>query len=351
MTSVVLNLLKNMDRKEMEISVLTALPAEQWFCQELQNMGIAFVRLSAKRVRQAPAYIRALSQYFKDHGVDVLHVHGNSATMWLEIYAAKKAGVPVRLAHSHSSRCLSKATHRLLQPLLIRDMTLGIGCSDVAREFAFRNKKSIVLNNGIDTGKFQFDEAVRSAYRAQFAVEDAFVVGHVGNLVPVKNHLFLCRVTTQLKNRGRQDIRFFFAGEGEKREEIESYLSKHNLSDMVTLLGSRADADKLYQMFDAFVLPSLYEGFPVVVVEARTAGLPCLISENVTRSAQVFGQVQHLPIDGDSAVTAWADAVEAVAAQKAADRTDGKAIVDAAGYSVRQCADTLTQIYMENDCQ
>ncbi len=344
-TSVVLNLLRQMPREAFSVTLLTALPAEDWFCREIRSMGITFVRLEAGRIRNCIGYIVQLQRFLRQNRVDVLHVHGNSATMWLEIYAAKRAGVPLRIAHSHTSSCLSKTVHGLLRPLLIRDMTLGLACSELSQEFAFGGRKSVVLRNGIDTEAFRYRETVRADYRKRFSAEDLFVIGHVGNLVPVKNHLFLCAIARELKSRELSGFRFYLAGEGVLREEIEAYLRKHNLTEEVVLLGSRSDTANLYQMFDVLVLPSLYEGFPMVLVEAQTAGLKCLISDTVTKTADLLGTARFLPIDAENAAGKWADALESAMRTGNHDRTNAKARVNALGYSSARSAAQLVRIY------
>ncbi len=347
MTSVVLNLLKNMDRTDLSISLLSSLSAEEWFFDELRNLGVAFVPLKSKRMRNPLAYIRELCAYLRQNRSDVLHVHGNSGTMCLEIIAAKWAGVPIRIAHSHNSSCLSKAVHSILKPLMLRYMTLGLACSDLSRQFAFSNKKSIVLNNGIDTEAFKYDEELRQEYRKSFGQQETFIVGHIGFMIPVKNHMFMCRIAKKLKERGDQGISFFLVGEGKERAAVEKYLNDNGLNDWVQLLGSRSDVAALYQMFDLFIMPSLYEGFPMVLVEAQSSGLPCLISDKVTKTTDLIGKAKYLPIDTDEAVQLWADAIEAAMKEKNIDRSTGKQKVEAAGYSALKSAELLKNIYLD----
>lgn len=345
-TSVVLNLIKNMDRTNLQISFLSALKMEDWFCDELKAMDIEVVRLVSARIKKCNAYIRELSAWLKANQIDVLHVHGNSATMWFEIKAAKKADVPIRVAHSHSSRSISRLLHSLLKPLLVRDMTLGIGCSDLSRTFAFGNsEKSMILNNGIQTDRFQYDENVRLQYRKDLAVENTFVIGHVGNLLYPKNHMFMCRVAHELSKRGVTGWRWFFIGDGADRGEIEEYLNTHGLSDSVILLGVRSDVAKLYQALDLFVLPSFFEGFPMVLVEAQTSGLDCLISEEVSKTTNLIDRAKYLPIDGDDSIIAWADAIEQAMHENYPDRQCAKQLVEAAGFSAKASADILRDIY------
>ncbi len=349
MTSVVVNLLRHLPQDDFKVICLTALPAEEWFVSEMETLGVEFIRLTASRVKQNRRYIRELAGHLRTHEVDVLHVHGNSSTMWFEIRAAKVAGVPIRIAHSHSSSGLNQTVHRLLRPLLIRDMTLGIGCSDLSRKFAFQDRNSIVLNNGIDTEKFAYNAQVRERYRAEFGLQNSFVIGHIGNLVPVKNHGFLLRVALEMKRRGVMGVHFLLAGEGELRGEIERLIQTYELANMVTLLGSRADPENLYQMFDLFLLPSLYEGFPMVLVEAQTAGVNCLISEKVTQTTDLLGTAKYLPIYEEVDVQAWADAItNAMDHTPRDDRCLAIRRVESAGYSIQKSVEILMDIYMHS---
>ncbi len=348
-TSVVLNLLKNMDRTNMKIIFMSAFHMDDWFCEELQAINVDIVRLQSARIKQFPNYIKELTDHLKERKINVVHVHGNSATMWFEMYAAKRAGAVVRVAHSHNSACKSRGVHYLLRPLLIRDMTIGIGCSDLAQKFAFNNKKSIVLNNGIDTERFAYDLNTREHYRKDMSVKDSFVIGHVGYYQPVKNHRFMCQIAYELKQRSVTGWKLLFVGTGNGMAEVEQYLVAHQLNDEVAMLGTRSDVAQLYQMFDLFILPSLYEGFPMVLVEAQTAGLDCLISDKVTKTANLLGTAEYLPIETDDAVQIWADAIEKAMQHQKSDREKAKEMVDEAGFSAKQSAEKVGQIYRQKN--
>ncbi len=348
-TSVILNLLNEIDRTNLCIYVFTNKEVDETVLEQLEKMGIEIVHLNKRRSIPPVSYIQELSNELKKREIDVLHVHGNSATMWFEILAAKMAGVKIRIAHSHNSSCSSKVVHYALRPLLIHDMTLGIGCSDLAQRFAFNDKKSVLLKNGITTEKFQFDENERNCCRREFDLENKFIVGHVGNFLPVKNHIFICKIVNELKTREIKNFKFICLGDGATRNEIENYIEANHLEENMILLGSRTDMSRFYQAMDLFVLPSHFEGFPMVLVEAQTAGLDCIISDKVSRTTDIIGTAQFLNIDGEEAVKVWADSIfEKIVNNTVKDRTIARYEVEEAGYSAKHSAKYLENLYRGN---
>ncbi len=347
-TSVILNLLTNMDLNDVEVVAISSSKIDENVAKKISELKIPIIQLKRKRNSNIISYIRELTRILKAERVEVLHVHGNSATMWFEIFAGKCAGIKKRIAHAHSSSCLSKLVHNILKPLLIRDMSLGIACSDFARKFAFNDKKSRILNNGIDVDKFRYDEVTRVEYREELKLEDTFVIGHVGNYLPVKNHQFMCKIAEELNARGIKGYKMCFVGGLGAVSEIKEYVEKNDLSDNIMILGSRNDAAKLYQMFDILILPSLFEGFPMVLVEAQSSGLPCLISDKVTKTSDILGTSKFLPIDSPDSISTWVDAIYDVMKNENGDRRLAAEKVIENGFSSKLCAQSLKDIYIGN---
>lgn len=222
--------------------------------------------------------------------------------MYFEIHSAKKAGVPVRIAHCHSTSCKYMLVHRVLKPLLNRELTHALACSGLAGKWLFKNSFE-VLPNGIDVDKFKYLQEIRDEYRRNLEVEDKFVIGHVGYMNSEKNHMYLLNIFDKFVKKCPES-KLFLIGDGRLRPQIEAFISEHNLNESVQLFGKRSDMAQLYQCMDVFVLPSLFEGLPVALVEAQAAGLHCIVSDTVTKEVNVTQNVQYLGI-GENDIDVW----------------------------------------------
>ncbi len=344
-TSVVLNLLNNIDTTRHDIVLISARKIDEWFIDIVKKNNVRCIQMKHPR-KKILDYVIELKKILISEKPNIIHVHGNSATMYLEIAVAKKVGVPVRIAHSHNSAGQNQTIHRILRPLLVNAMTHGIGCSDLAQKFAFKNSsKSFILNNGIITERFAYNASVRSAVKEREHWNSTFIIGHVGNFVPAKNHEFLLRIAKKLKENSSHQYKFLLFGKGPLEEKIQASIGENDLTDSVLLLGSRSDIDQFYQAMDLFILPSNFEGFPMVLVEAQTSGLPCLISDNVSKTTDLINKAKYLPIDSPNAVELWANEIEKAMNAPLLDRSSAKDIIDQKGYSAKSSAEKLMQIY------
>ncbi|MBQ9716831.1 MAG: glycosyltransferase family 1 protein, partial [Clostridia bacterium] len=292
-TGVILNYVRETCRTVRCDFVLCS-GAEEAVRAKLESFGGKLFVPPCSRRKHPVLYSAWLKRLLRHRHYDVVHVHGNSGTMFFDIHAAARAGVPVRIAHCHSTSCRFLLAHRLLKPFLNRELTHAAACSEAAGKWLF-NGPFTVLPNGIDSQKYAYSEQTRGRYRDALDLNGRFVIGHVGYMEEVKNHMFLLRVLRKLLERGCI-VRLLLIGDGTLRPEIERYIEENGLSDAVLLLGKRSDTAELYQCMDAFVLPSLYEGLPLTLVEAQASGLPCIVSETVTREADITGTLQYLGI-------------------------------------------------------
>lgn len=157
--------------------------------------------------------------------------------------------------------------------------------------------------------RFRFNAEARAHARADLGlVGNQFAIGHVGRFTAQKNHAFLIDVFTEVAKR-RDDAVLLLVGTGEAETSVKALVDERGLTDRIKFLGQRSDVNRLYQAFDAFVLPSLYEGLCLVGVEAQVSGLPCLLSDAITREVDVTGECKFLPIDSPAV---WADEIDSL---------------------------------------
>lgn len=217
--------------------------------------------------------------------------------------SAKKANIPVRIAHSHNTESegglLAKMYKWYAGSRVRSSATHSYACSLAAAKWLFggRSDQAFILKNGIEIDRFQFCMNSRVQIRKEWRVmEDTLVLGHVGRFSHQKNHFFLLDIFAGIHKKVPNAM-LILVGDGPLKSEIAGKIKKLKLEGKVKLLGVREDINRLLQAFDLFVFPSLHEGLPVTLIEVQGAGLPCLISNNITKEVDMeMGLVQHLPI-------------------------------------------------------
>lgn len=287
-STCVLNYWDILKNEGIETDILAPNQTEPAIRDRLAKRGSTLYELT-ERNTDPLNYFRKLQKIIKREHYDIVHVHGNSATMAVELTAAFLAGCRVRIAHSHNTTCEHMKVHRLLLPLFDRMYTHGAACGREAGKWLFGKKDFMVLPNGIETEKYQYSEAAGLAYRKSRGIsEKKILIGHIGLFNYQKNQEFLIRVFAGLV-RQSQDYMLLLAGEGELREKAEHLVSGLNLEKNVIFTGNEDNVPGCLSAMDLFVLPSRFEGLPYVLVEAQAAALPCIVSSSVTREADLTG--------------------------------------------------------------
>ena len=304
-----------------------------------------------------PRYERAVQQFFAaHHGYQAVHLNSGPKNYPI-LKCAKRYVIPVRIAHAHNTgfQTSSKAAQLLgdlFKHTLRRYATRCLACSDRAGEWMFGDRwmaegKVTVLPNGIPLREYAFQPDVRRQVRDSWHVGvNTLVVGHVGRFTTQKNHSFLLEIFAEL-HRKQPDSLLVLAGVGELQDAARSKAEELHLTDSVRFLGFRSDVAELLQGMDIFLMPSLYEGFPVTGVEAQAAGLPCVFSDTITREVKILDAVAYLPLDAPAA--RWADTILQLA--KGTDRQQACDVLIAKGYDVHTMAEKLIHIYHSQDAQ
>lgn len=311
--------------------------------EELKKITQNIFLPHVSRTKRPFKYTRWLKRLMAEKKYDAVHVHANSATAYFDIHAAKLAGVPIRICHSHSSFCKYKLVHKILRPLLNREVTSAVACSDFAGEWLYSGDFT-VLYNGIDVDKYKFSETARNQYRKELNLGNKFVIGHVGYLEPLKNHMYLLAVFKKLL-KSVPDATLLLVGEGSMRQTIEEYVRENNMQNNVMLLGNRSDVAGIYQCMDVLALPSLWEGLPVTLVEGQTSGLPCIVSATVTRQADLTGEVSYLEI-GEENINDWVNEFESVNINFES-RYEKEEVIKNSAFNIHNNANTLLKLYGE----
>ncbi len=223
------------------------------------------------------------------HGsYDAIHVHGNSATMGIELGIAHLCGIKKRIAHCHNSFCEHKVVHTFLYPIFRLQYTSALACSESAGTWLFGKNHYTILKNAVDVERYQYSQIIREHYRRLGNIEDdTFVIGHVGLFNRQKNQMFLLELLNQISDQDNTVL--MLIGAGEEQEKIASRAKAMGLEQRIRFLGERGDVAEWMQTMDVFAFPSVYEGLPLVLVEAQASGLPCIISDSVSQETDLSG--------------------------------------------------------------
>jgi capsular polysaccharide biosynthesis proteinCps4H len=291
--SVIMNYYRHLDHSKIQFDFICDEDSTRIPYDEIKKLG-GRVFLVPK-YQNLPKYLKALEKLFKENQYRIIHSNINTLSVF-PLYAAKKAGVPIRISHSHSTSNPKEWKRNLikniLRPFSKRYATDYFACSELAGRYLFGNKafdqgEVKIIHNAIDVDKFKFDEVARKKLRKELRIKDSTVViGHVGRFVQQKNHIFLVDVFKEYHKKN-PDLKLLLVGSGPLEDEIKKKVERLNLKDSVLFLGQRDDINKLYSVMDVFCLPSLYEGLPVVGVEAQAAGLPCVFSDKITNDTVI----------------------------------------------------------------
>ena len=304
--TMLMNYYRNIDRTQLQFDFLTHRPFRSDFDDEIESMGGKIYYAPRLVPQNYPAYFAYMKRFFAEHPeYQIVHSHID-AMSYLPLLAAKKANVPVRIAHSHNTAIDLDYKYLLKQFFrknICKVATNYLACGQEAGQFLFGKDNIQVIPNAIIADQFLFDETVRRDMREKLGLSDKFIIGHVGRFAYAKNHGFLIDIFNQLQNQIPHAV-LLLIGTGENEAKIKEKVRKLGLADKVQFLGVRSDVAQLYQAMDVFLLPSLFEGVPVVGIEAQFADLPCVFSNKVPREVAFSEKCQF--IDLQDPPEAWA---------------------------------------------
>ncbi|PWG60002.1 glycosyltransferase family 1 protein [Bifidobacterium catulorum] len=354
--TMMMNYMRHMDRSKVTYDFLVNRDYRAAYEDEIEAMGGHIYRMCPMYPQYFGRYKRQIRAFLREHR-EYRIIHSNlEERSYFGLREAAGLGVPVRIAHAHNRpvgfdvKSVFREYFRLRLPKYVTHM---FACGEEAGDWLFgeRNRARVIQQrNAIDTAQYRFDPAVAAEVRNGLGVADGtFVLGHVGRFFPQKNHEFLIDIFAEV-HRLRPDSELWLVGGGELDDELKNRIRAKvdglGLHDAVRFLGVREDVNRLMQGMDAFVLPSLFEGLPVTMIEAQAAGLPCTISDRVPVQCDVTGGVQVVSLD--AAPAEWARRILAQAdAADASDRTRGAELVTKAGFDIVANAQWLQGFYLE----
>ena len=338
-----INVFRNLDKSKYHADFLCFSREDIAYDKEIEAAGSTLTVLPQRS--SGLGYYHSLKSFFKKNmgKYEVLHWCACSCTSVAPLYYAAKYKIPIRIIHSHNSSVLgihNHLLHRILRPFANTMATDRVACSEKAAVWFFGKRKSLVLTNGIQVNKFIYNSDTRKYVRDKFGfTEHTRVIGHVGRFDPVKNHSKLLEIFDKFLMI-EKNSRLMLIGIGALEESIMSKATEMGLSDKVLFLRERSDVPQLLQAMDCFVMPSLYEGLPFVLVEAQAAGLPCVVSDTVDKHAKLTDILSFMSLESSSDI--WARQANILMNNP---RKDTSAQIVASGYSIEQTVNNLEKIY------
>ncbi|WP_044958448.1 glycosyltransferase family 1 protein [Butyrivibrio sp. WCD2001] len=340
--TMLMNYYRRIDRTEFQFDFLTHRPDKDDYDDEILSMGGKVYYAPRLYPQNLPAYYKYMQQFFEEHKeYKIMHSHID-AMSYLPLKAGKKSGVPIRIAHSHNTSIDKDLKYWLKMYYRAKITSVAtdyLSCGEEAGKFLFKDKPFTVVPNAIEKEPFLFNPDIRNNKRKELGVENNLVIGHIGRISYQKNHNLLVRIFAELVKM-RADAVLLIIGVGEKEEEIKKLVNDLQLTDKVRFLGKREDVNELYQAMDAFVMPSFFEGVPVVGVEAQFSQLPCFFSDKVPVEVD-FSEATHF-IGLEESPIIWAETILKNLAQ--IDKREDIKLTDNE-YDINESYSRLTDIY------
>jgi len=338
--TMLMNYYRNIDRTRVQFDFLTHRPFRSDYDDEIESLGGKVYYAPRLVPQNYPAYFSYMKAFFGEHPeYKIVHSHIDPMS-YLPLLAAKRSDVPVRIAHSHSTGIDLDFKYPLKQYFrykLNKVATHCFACGEEAGKFLFRGRAFTMIPNAVDAAQFYYDETVRTRKREELGIAQQLVVGHVGRMTYPKNHPFLLRVFAELLKK-KPDARLLLVGTGEKEQELKKKVTELGIDSAVLFLGNRSDVNELYQAMDIFVLPSHFEGIPLVGIEAQFAGLPCLFSEGVPKEV-CFGESCRFRSLSDPMPNWVRDILELTS------ESDRNGVVEYTAYDIKAAAGELQKHY------
>lgn len=342
-TMTILNYITNMDLSDINMGFVAINHMEDSIRDTLENIGVKVYELTDRNSNQLK-YMLQLAKIVREGGYSLVHAHGNSATLAIEMMGAWLGGAKVRCPHSHNTKCAHNRMHKLLKPFFDLFYTHGFACGIEAGKWLYQDKPFVVLKNGTNTSKYAFNQHYREEYRKKLGIENKVAVGHVAHFTYHKNHEFLIRVFKEVVKQNPSYV-LVLVGSGKYEDDIKAKVKEYGMEKNVIFTGTSLDIPQILSAMDFMVLPSLYEGLPNVVIEWQASGLPVLLSDTITKECEMSDLLEFIPLDE----SVWIKKILNMPTD--IDRTKSSlgaiASIREAGYDIKEQANVLKKYYFE----
>lgn len=343
-TDCIVQYLKHMNREGMEATILSTVTVHPDFEKLFQELGCRLERIEIRKEHPL-RYMFRLAKLVRREKFDLVHAHGNSATMFFDMAGAKLGGCRIRIAHGHSTSCGNQKLDRLLRSFFYHSYTQAAACGKKVGEWLYAGRKFRILPNGRELEAYRFRKDIRRKIRETYQLGETFTIGHVGRFNGPKNQKFALEVFAELLKE-EPESHLVFMGDGALLEEVKARAVRLGVAENVTFTGSVKNIPEMLSAMDAMIFPSMYEGMPLVVLEWQAAGLPCIVSDTITDECDVTELVCRVSLKADRKV--WVEKLKEIR-QKSDERncTLWQQKLKSAGFDIWEDAEKLREWYQE----
>jgi glycosyltransferase involved in cell wall biosynthesis len=347
MEALMMNYVSHLDHDRFQVDFLEQGYGKGVFDSEIEKYGGKVFYIHTPKTHYL-AYKKQALAILNQGGYSIVHAHMEASSFFI-LKLAKQCKIPVRIAHAHSTGYYEAASwwkkivYSFCKRRLSRVATAEFACSKAAGNWLFGKKAGfVIIPNAVDFQKFIFDGSKRSEIRNEYEVpSNAFVIGHIGRfMIKEKNQPFLIDCFNSFQ-RIHPNSFLFLVGGGKDRHLIEEKIQNVQCQNVI-IVDNVSNAPDYYSAFDLFCLPSLFEGFPVVLTEATANGLPCLVSDHVTPETNIAGNISYLPIN--QGTECW---LESFQKMMSVTRQDNIPAATKAGFEINSASKRLESQYSQ----
>ncbi|TGD22749.1 glycosyltransferase family 1 protein [Companilactobacillus suantsaicola] len=321
---------------------------------EKMNGRIIELKTEGNLFKRKIEFFFRLSRLIKSMRYKIVHINSGSTLFNVQVaLIAKICGVKRIIVHSHNAgndSGLKRFLMKVSKPLLEMSATDFFACSNKAARYMFlnrryREKNFVLIKNAVDINKFKFSNTDRNIYRKRYGLNGKKVILHVGRFSNQKNHSFLVDIFDYL-NKMNDDTRLVLVGVGELQEDIIKKVNLLGLSSKVLFMNLRSDINHLMSMSDVLVLPSFYEGLPVVGIEAQASGLNCVFADTITDEVNLTEYNKFISLS--ASLDVWSKSITELSEIKMdlVNRLEKSKIVEENGYSISSVSKKLEKFYL-----
>lgn len=352
-TQYILNILGELKTDDACIDILSF--RNERLRKWTEKNGTQYFELDISMYKHPFAYRNFLKDVFS-RGYDAVHFNLSGVSTLTIFKYAKKCGIKKIIMHSHSSftdlasplrRFVFSNLHRFLRVFANRYYSVKCACSALAAEWMYGSKNAqdaLILNNAVDTEKFAYSVSNAEEIRQKYGVKTKYLIGHIGRFTVQKNHSFLIEIFSELC-KTRKDCTLMLVGNGEFLDGIKNKVRVLNLSEKVIFVDFQEDIYKYYSAMDLFVMPSLFEGLPITLIEAQANGLSSLVSDAVTKESDLTGLTEFYPLS--AGFFKWAQRVSELLDIGRKNSVDVKGMLEKSGFSLSNQAKVISKLYFE----
>ena len=343
--SFVMSIYRNINRDKIQFDFAIHTNDKCDFDDEIERLGGRIYHLPKYKIYNHREYVSEWKRLLNNKEFAVIHGHMDStASIYLRIAKQKGISTVSHIHNTNSEKNIKSLIKRLYRRNINDVANHKFACSDAAGKYLYGNQSDdyVVIHNGIELEKFLYESNKRLKIRKSLGISDNdFVIGHVGNYRPIKNHKFILKLLENLNSRIK-NTKLVLVG-ANVEENLKKQAVDLGVDDKVLFLGTRSDVSSLLLAFDIFVLPSISEGLGISLIEAQASGLKCFASENIPKEAEVTDNIYFLPIKNVSDIELWSDKI---VEEIGYNRENMKSEIEKNGYDIIETVKYLEQFYL-----